>query len=340
MEIRRLNTLRGLAALIVAISHYSNASGIWEKKLGAGAGSIGVTLFFILSGFLMAYLYFGQTPNLKNVRNFAVARIARVIPLYYAIAIASYFLVKYGPAYSAPYAVCTEPILFSHLLFLHGESVLWTIPPEIQFYVLFALVWIFYGRFGRNAYCLVVLLLIADFFSGNHNDPIQIGELTFTADILKALPYFVAGSVMGTVYYRYKVPKEAKSQFYLLALAFIPMLYPALYIAITGKGYASWAETSLVLMLATIFFAVVFLIPDKNILLENPIGDFFGKISYSLYLLHLPVLSHLGQFELPASFSSLIIFLAAATAVATVSFYVIEAPSRKLIRRLLTKQAA
>jgi peptidoglycan/LPS O-acetylase OafA/YrhL len=204
---------------------------------------------------------------------------------------------------------------------------------------LFALAWIFYGRFGRNLYWLVALTLIAIFFFGNVNQSIPIGGLTFTPNILKALPYFVAGSVMGTVYYRYKVPREAKSHFYLLALVFIPMLYPSLYVTITGRGFGTWADTSVVLLLATVFFAVVFLVPDKNILLENPVGDFYGKISYSLYLLHIPVLNILVRQGSPCSIFTLIVFVAECTAVALVSYFVIEAPSRKLIRGLFAKQA-
>ncbi|MEQ1738775.1 MAG: hypothetical protein ABL884_02625 [Methyloglobulus sp.] len=38
-EIRKLNSLRGFAALIVLISHYSNL-GLWGKTLGNGAGQI------------------------------------------------------------------------------------------------------------------------------------------------------------------------------------------------------------------------------------------------------------------------------------------------------------
>jgi peptidoglycan/LPS O-acetylase OafA/YrhL len=57
MEIRKLNMLRGLAALIVLVSHYSNATNLLNAMPGRGAGQLGVMIFFILSGFLMSYLY-------------------------------------------------------------------------------------------------------------------------------------------------------------------------------------------------------------------------------------------------------------------------------------------
>ena len=41
MEIRKLNTLRGIAALIVLISHYSNATNLFHGVLGTGGGQFG-----------------------------------------------------------------------------------------------------------------------------------------------------------------------------------------------------------------------------------------------------------------------------------------------------------
>ena len=57
MEIRKLNTLRGLAALIVFITHFSDITNWLGGVLGGGSGAYGVMLFFLLSGFLMTYLY-------------------------------------------------------------------------------------------------------------------------------------------------------------------------------------------------------------------------------------------------------------------------------------------
>jgi peptidoglycan/LPS O-acetylase OafA/YrhL len=69
MEIRKLNTLRGLAALIVVISHFSNATNWLSGRLGKGAGQFGVMLFFILSGFLMSYLYMSKESSATNIKN-------------------------------------------------------------------------------------------------------------------------------------------------------------------------------------------------------------------------------------------------------------------------------
>ena len=91
MQIRRLNFLRGLAALIVVVSHFSNKTGAWGQLLGRGAGQIGVMLFFMLSGFLMTYIYWKREASQKNLLLFFQSRLARVVPLYLFVVLVSYF---------------------------------------------------------------------------------------------------------------------------------------------------------------------------------------------------------------------------------------------------------
>ena len=76
MRVRKFDTLRGIAALIVVVSHYSNKTNIWDGILGNQAGQYGVMLFFILSGFLMSHLYMSKPFTLENSKKFIVARIA------------------------------------------------------------------------------------------------------------------------------------------------------------------------------------------------------------------------------------------------------------------------
>lgn len=51
-----LDSLRGLAAVVVVVSHSANR-GYLPELFGRGFGGTGVTMFYALSGFLMAYLY-------------------------------------------------------------------------------------------------------------------------------------------------------------------------------------------------------------------------------------------------------------------------------------------
>ena len=60
-----LETLRGLAALVVAFYHYPGGSVLWIPQ-----GFMAVYLFFSLSGFVIALNYFNKIDNLRSLVSF------------------------------------------------------------------------------------------------------------------------------------------------------------------------------------------------------------------------------------------------------------------------------
>jgi peptidoglycan/LPS O-acetylase OafA/YrhL len=333
MEIRSLNTLRGLAALIVVVSHFSNTSGLWGRLLGDGAGQIGVMIFFLLSGFLMTHLYWHKAPTPKNRLSYVVSRFARVIPLYLAVVLFSFL---------TPYAFNVGDVgaLLSHLLFLHGDSVLWTIPAEIQFYIIFGIAWLLLSKRGAAMQLVIALIFVATVFLGFTSETYQSHGMYLTTSIIEAIPYFTLGCLLGGLYKYRMVFTRYQSHFYLAALVVIPVLYPNIFIALFGYKHGMWKDAGVLAVLGSLFFAIVFLVPDGNRCMENTIGDFYGKISYSLYLLHLPVLmllTYLGWME--RGVLSLALFIVVASCVAWLSFKIVEAPSRRAIKAIVVQHA-
>src|SRR6188474_1808835 len=82
MRFPALDGLRALAAFFVVVSHFSNETQIWGGLLGTGGGQLGVMIFFLISGFLMARLYMDGPWNAAEVGAFLQKRVARVVPLY------------------------------------------------------------------------------------------------------------------------------------------------------------------------------------------------------------------------------------------------------------------
>jgi hypothetical protein len=78
-----LDGLRGLAAILVAGAHYMTMEGgaplsdIVQTLTG-----LGMTLFFVLSGFVIHYNYNTTITQPSGLRMFFVARFARLYPLY------------------------------------------------------------------------------------------------------------------------------------------------------------------------------------------------------------------------------------------------------------------
>jgi peptidoglycan/LPS O-acetylase OafA/YrhL len=158
-----------MAAIIVVVSHYSKETGLWSDRLGWRVGELGVMLFFLLSGFLMAHLYLNIPPTPQSIRAFAAARVARVVPLFLVVVIAPYLLSLIAPSSvnSYFYGITNIPALLSHLFLLSGWDVLWTIPIEIHFYVLFALAWFMRPRLGTRLNWISGALVILIFISGH-----------------------------------------------------------------------------------------------------------------------------------------------------------------------------
>jgi len=111
-------------------------TGIPEWRL---APSLGVVLFFVLSGFLMARLYLGKRPTAREVENYVVARFARVYPLFASVILAT--CVLYFMTGSTPFGIQLGDFI-PHLLLAGAGGTVWTISVEFQFYAAFVLMWV------------------------------------------------------------------------------------------------------------------------------------------------------------------------------------------------------
>ena len=353
MEIRKLNSLRGLAALIVLIGHYSNESGVWGNSLGGASGHLGVMIFFLLSAFLMSYKYLDTPPTRQAVANYAIARVARVMPLFFIVVLLSFTVHQYWPhALNVfVYDIPDLNTLASHLLLLHGTSVLWTIPPEMHFYMLFAIAWVLRPRLQRLlrrvatvqqqrtllgivAMGAILLTLFIILRKGDGSTITVFGLVVVPS--LKVFPYFAVGALMGLLFLKWQPPARLCSHYFVLTLLVSPFLYPAIFQYITDQQHGMWADVRILVCVSAVFFILIFLVPEKNRFLENWAGDMLGKISYSLYILHFPLLLLLKDLGLAHGISGLVVFLSLVSALAYVSFYVLELPIRQRLKSVFS----
>ncbi|MFT5050066.1 MAG: peptidoglycan/LPS O-acetylase OafA/YrhL [Chlamydiales bacterium] len=337
LQIRRLNSLRAIAALIVAVSHYSNMSGIWGALLGKGAGQFGVMLFFILSGFLMSHLYLGRDFRWRAVRGYAVARLARVWPLFAVVLITSYVAQRVG-SNEVAYGILGWRGLTSHLLLLKGTSILWTIPVEVQFYLAFILLWLLAAKLGRAWIAVCAACIVAP---GLMHYPELDGRLwggvEYEFYLATSLPYFAVGVLFGQLYGSRWCARLPRSPWFALAMLGIPLMYPPIYMGVFGLEHAMWEDPLVLAVLASVLFVYIFMVPDCPVV-ANRVGDFLGKISYSIYLLHLPLVIFMQPMVQSGENSILLlmgVFLLATVGISALSYHLIEAPSRRLIRTRL-----
>lgn len=338
MEIRKLNTLRGLAALIVFVTHFSDITHWLDGSLGGGSGAYGVMLFFMLSGFLMSYLYLDKAFNPVNIKSYFLARAGRVLPLYLLIVLCSYLLSLADKDFL--YNIPDFNALVGHVLFLYGESVLWSIPAEIHFYFIFIIFWAFSKNRAGYIYLLILAVMILLFFSNFpkiHGDINGVPYNLFS--VLRTLPYFFIGVIFGMHYKHLKVPEYLRKNRFILVLCLIPLMYPEFSPVSSDAKIRMWLSYEVLLVMSSVFFCLVFLVPDNNVLLANKLGDFIGKISYSFYLLHLPIIVQVNQFDVSVELKLLLSFILSVLA-AYVSYRSFEKPVAKLIRNFATNRSS
>jgi peptidoglycan/LPS O-acetylase OafA/YrhL len=100
---------------------------------------VGVSMFFVLSGFLLAYTY-GQSPlsSRKSYGKYMVGRAARILPLYWLVLTAYYLDPKFG---KLNFSFLTYSLLhgFSNTWNLKGIAQSWSLSVEMTFYALLPL---------------------------------------------------------------------------------------------------------------------------------------------------------------------------------------------------------
>jgi peptidoglycan/LPS O-acetylase OafA/YrhL len=172
-----LDGVRGVAIVMVLCVHFIGdapaytAFGRAMVKL-ANYGIWGVDLFFVLSGFLITGLLYDSKSSAHYFRDFYVRRTLRIFPLYYAV-LALLFIAL--PALRTPYpAGLAESARHQMWLWLYASNVylaihrawalpyvahFWSLAVEEQFYLLWPVVVLSFGRRSLLGICVVVTVL-------------------------------------------------------------------------------------------------------------------------------------------------------------------------------------
>lgn len=182
-RLANLDALRALAATWVFLFHMSEGGHLpalraslpdWLYWIVFDAGHLGVPIFFVLSGTVMACATASVHLNAHNTRQLMLRRLARLTPPYYvAIAVSvAMLLVKHAqgaplPAYLSSLNVAAHALYLQPMLSLPSIlPIFWTLSIEVQFYAAFALMTLIsdsaaksVSPFSREVFALVVAVV-------------------------------------------------------------------------------------------------------------------------------------------------------------------------------------
>ena len=335
-KIDAITGLRGLAALMVV---YAHAVSWFSLPLKINfSGEIGVMIFFSLSGFLMAYLYIGKKFSALDVTNYAISRFSRIAPAYLFILFLSYIIyTNIDPNFI--YDISSKNIL-RHILFSGNVSVFWSITPEVEFYFLFVIIWAAASRYLMKFDVVGILfLVIGSVLILSYRD---IFPGTFIGG---KLHYFLFGVIAGVI--RSKIKNEQdKTSITILHIVLIALmiLMESGLLPLPFLNNAEFYSSILTAVVgAVLVFSFTFPSVIAKFLFENKFIIFCGECSFSIYLLHMPVI-YLFQRLLPeqsndlVSISLQILFLITFSLIVLIvswlNFHLIEKPGARLIKTM------
>lgn len=314
---KNLDGIRFIAAFLVILQHTA------EYKVDTGKnlpnhflpyfkdfGSYGVTLFFVLSGFLIFYLLFAEHEMKKtiDVKSFYIRRVLRIWPLYLGFGIVLIFGIDYilklmgTPVNTPEFTNLFFLLIFSiNFQLLFGQlnrgiiELYWSVCIEEQFYLFAPLLvkkW-----FPKMMYVIIAFIVIgigSKFFMRwldlvkhvdfNNNNPLYL----FT---LCRIDNFGIGALAAYLYFRkdlyVKVKPFTENKWIQMGAALFVTLYMIKVLPMPAFEQEYFFSTT-----PAIFFAYLILAASTGhffINLEKPILKSLGKYSYGIYVFHATV---------------------------------------------------
>ena len=345
-HIPELDGLRGIAALMVFFHHVCFSTvkdGPWQPAIQfirriSLYGANGVELFFVLSGFLITSILLADRAKSSYYAPFYWKRVLRIVPVYAVMLLYIFFFVPH----TTIAMVCALFFVANLSWLFHAVPLMpfWTLAIEEQFYLLWPTVvhrlrvrtlavWaiaialssigfrLLFAYFGHYNY----------FFTIHRCDGLAWGALLAccfvrrTTDDRRGLQVVAAAFLAAAGVFLIN---------YLLPMTSLPWVACNTALAMTGISLLSMGVVGLLVFRSGAWWLQVF---------RSRVLVFLGLISYAFYMVHLYVIQAYDRHwlipEAPQSWAytvRVLVTLAAAIAIATVSRYLLELPVIRLRR--------
>lgn len=308
MKFKLIQVFRGVAAMLVVLFHVGiNTHDHLNHNFFNNFfnfGGLGLDFFFVLSGFIITYIHFGDLikPAEGSVLNFFRKRVVRIIPLYWFVAIITTivyavitpdFMKQAGLKMDFTSSATLIFLAQSFFLIANGTrglmGVAWTLSYEFLFYIIFGISIILGFRWAKLiALIWLSLILILHFIPSSEN-----AYTSFYFNIL--VLYFFTGCLVAYIVLKgYTVPL-----IYTLLLAVVFLAAAIATIHITGLGYLYIRSLFDIVLLGSFFALLTYTsvkYEQKHPHIKLPgILLLIGDASYSIYLIHNIFLSSLSR---------------------------------------------
>lgn len=330
-------------------------------------GFIGVHLFFFLSGFVITYPFVRARASARpdpTWGHFAWRRFIKIVPSY-LLSIAVAYAIGYAATQSTGAPAWKE--VLAHVFFVHTwwqqtsgaiNGVLWTLAVEVQFYLVFPIVWWCFSRRPIvTAFTMIAIALAwrtwAHACCYQHGFPLMVENLPGYLDV------FAFGMLVAMLYVRFRERVRGprlRAAATVLAAAGIAFLVALLQNLYAFRAEDQWSmvwqvdkRTLLALAFAAIALGSLWSARPVQLALANAPLKFLALISYNLYLYHqliarelftrhVPPFAAAPQYDPHWQVEYTIVAFAVSIAAAALVTYFIERPLLQLPQPRLTRR--
>ena len=360
------DSLRAIAALSVLLFHIAFVlEGFTDQNWGRYATqlNIGVTIFFLISGFLL-YRPFARAryagEPLPDIRAYATRRLFRIVPPYWLALVVIALWVDLPVVFDHPWFHFTFTHVYNAQDLLTGVGHTWTLAVEMTFYVFLPLWALLLRRLPRGddrqfvlseALPLAVLFMVGVVWNLTQIETVN-GLVLFSTEVA-ALPRFLDHFALGMGLAVASVVLAGREQKPLLVrviedsswLAWVLAAFGFVVLANLGSSYISADAEPLrhelrgliaLCLLAPAVFGEARGGVVRRVLAWPPLL-WCGLVSYSLYLWHPAIAQKIIYTNLDENIGWIVpavLTVVASLVVAAISFYAIERPALRLGRRL------
>ncbi|EGS1684248.1 acyltransferase family protein [Enterobacter cloacae] len=350
-KVYSIHYIRGIASILVILYHFKGyLNGIYaQSNLGDllfGRGGIGVDLFFVLSGFIIAF----STKKNSGSVDFIFKRAFRIYPVY----LACMLLMLTLPAFSIN-TDFVKSIFFIHLDYNYKAPVFgyayifaaWTLTYEIIFYSIFCLSQTISHK-HRTLICSLSIgafvILLQIFF--NQGKVSFFGSVTLHIDnnsfsILKILSSpmmieFVYGLIVFHIFELVQKNRLILSNSHIKSICFIGVVF---FILCYMTGYMSYSGPVGAGLISAILFISVLTIESVYGTFKSNILNLLGNLSYSMYLSHVFVIRFIQTYSKDIDFirytngfSRIILMMTMTIIISYLLYNIVEKPFIKIGR--------
>jgi peptidoglycan/LPS O-acetylase OafA/YrhL len=353
LPLHALTGLRFIAAFLVVLHHFGKPPLPYFERYVRNVlehGFVAVTLFFILSGFILTYSYMGLDARLRtSKRNFWIARFARIYPVYLVGFLLATPLALQGiremsgstVANTAWFATATLTLVqsWSSVASMVWNPPGWSLSDEAFFYLLFPfiapLILKLSGRGLLVAMLIFWLLSLAGPLAGLVSA--QFNHTFWSNNPLVRLPEFLMGIALGKLWLMRK-PGAVDRYLPYIAVASAGLLLVILSLDVPESVFMNGTT-------APLMMALIYSLASGRGLLGKALATkpmvTLGEASYSLYLFHWPMWflmtdyleNHLQRFQHgPMHFVVCVVPMLVAS---LLTYKLLEQPANRFLKKAL-----